>query len=169
MTSWGENEVLHMKWRVLQITAFKRLNHLSNRNEQVLKMNFKLLLKWIFVRNQFYRFSKDEQLLCSKFFELPHKNGRKIWFPKRIRYFQMHSSFNFYLSNQCSNEKVPKTKVVDIEILNNFGIQEFFIWGREEGEKTEFTYPIAIGLPNDGDCVPLVTLPMVAPMWSFIS
>ena len=47
----------------------------------------------------------------------------------------MHSSFNFYLPNQCSNEKVPKTKVVDLEILNNFGIQEFFIWGQEEGEK----------------------------------
>jgi len=39
----------------------------------------------------------------------------------------MHSSFNFYLSNEASNEKVPKTKVVDLEILNNFGIQEFFI------------------------------------------
>jgi len=39
----------------------------------------------------------------------------------------MHSSFNFYLSNQSSNEKVPKTKVVDLEILNNFGIQKFFI------------------------------------------
>jgi len=39
----------------------------------------------------------------------------------------MYSSFNFYLSNQCSNEKVPKTKVVDLEILNNFGIQKFFV------------------------------------------
>ena len=47
----------------------------------------------------------------------------------------MHSSFNFYLSNEVSNEKVPKTKVVDLEILNNFGIQKFFIWGQEEGEK----------------------------------
>ena len=47
----------------------------------------------------------------------------------------MHSSFEFYFSNEASNEKVPKTKVVDLEILNNFGIQEFFIWGQEEGEK----------------------------------
>ena len=42
----------------------------------------------------------------------------------------MHSSFKFYLSNEASNEKVPKTKVVDLEIFNNFGIQEFFIWGQ---------------------------------------
>ena len=129
--SRGENEVLHMKWRVLQITAFKRLNHLSNRNEQVLKMNFKLLLKWIYARNQFYRFSKDEQLSCSKFFELLNKNGRKSSFPKRIRHFQMHSSFNFYLSNLCSNEKVPKTKVVDLKILSKFSVQKFFIWALE--------------------------------------
>ena len=33
----------------------------------------------------------------------------------------------FYLSNQYANEKVPKTKVVDLEILNKFGIQKFFI------------------------------------------
>jgi len=39
----------------------------------------------------------------------------------------MYSSFNFYLSNQCANEKVTKTKVVDIEILSKFGIQKFFI------------------------------------------
>jgi len=39
----------------------------------------------------------------------------------------MHSSFNFYLSNQCSNEKVPKTKVVDLEILSKFDIQKFLI------------------------------------------
>ena len=82
-----ENEILHMKWRVLQNTAVKRLNHLSNRNKQILKMNFKLLLKSIFVQNQSWRFSKDDQLSCSKFFELPHKKGRKGWFLKRIRYF----------------------------------------------------------------------------------
>ena len=39
----------------------------------------------------------------------------------------MHSNFKLYLSYEASNEKVPKTKVVDLEILNNFGIQEFFI------------------------------------------
>ena len=47
----------------------------------------------------------------------------------------MHSSFNFYLLNKASNELLPKTKVVDLEILNNFGIQEFLIWGQENGEK----------------------------------
>jgi hypothetical protein len=39
----------------------------------------------------------------------------------------MPSSFNFYLSNEVSNEKVPETKVVDLEILSKFGIQKFFI------------------------------------------
>ena len=94
-----ENEVLHMKWRVLQITVFKRLNYLSNCNKQVLKINFKPLLKWTFTQNQFYRFSNDKQLSCSKFFVWPHKNGRKIWISKRIGHFQMHSNFKFYLSN----------------------------------------------------------------------
>ena len=37
----------------------------------------------------------------------------------------MHSSFKFYLSNEVSNEKVPKTKVVDLKILSKFGIQRF--------------------------------------------
>ena len=37
----------------------------------------------------------------------------------------MHSSFKFYFSNEASNELLPKTKVVDLEILNNFGIQSF--------------------------------------------
>ena len=39
----------------------------------------------------------------------------------------MHSSFKFYLSNEVSNEKVSKTKVVDLEILSKFDIQKFFI------------------------------------------
>ena len=47
----------------------------------------------------------------------------------------MRSSFKFYLLNHCSNGNVPKTKVVDLEILSKFGIQKFFNWGREEGEK----------------------------------
>ena len=47
----------------------------------------------------------------------------------------MHSSFKFYLSNEASNELLPKMKVVDLEILNNFGIQEFLIWGQQNGEK----------------------------------
>ena len=106
-----------------------------NCNKKVLKINFKPLFKWTFAQNQCYRFSNDEQLSCSKFFKLPYKNRRKSWFPKRIRHFQMHSSFNFYLLNKASNEKVPKTKVVDLEILNNFDIQKFFIWGHENGEK----------------------------------
>jgi len=29
---------------------------------------------------------------------------------------------------------MPKTKVVDLEILNKFGIQKFFNWGQEQGE-----------------------------------
>src|SRR6185295_32416 len=49
--------------------------------------------------------------------------------------FQMYSSFKFYLSNEASNELLPETKVVDLEILNNFGIQKFFIGGHVEGEK----------------------------------
>jgi len=39
----------------------------------------------------------------------------------------MHSSFKFYFSNEASNEKMPKTKVVDLEILSKFDIQKFFI------------------------------------------
>ena len=39
----------------------------------------------------------------------------------------MHSSFKFYLSNEASNEFVPKTKVLDLEILSKFGIHKFFI------------------------------------------
>ena len=31
------------------------------------------------------------------------------------------------VSNEVSNEKVPKTKVVDLEILSKFGIQKFFV------------------------------------------
>ena len=34
----------------------------------------------------------------------------------------MHSSFKFDLSNEASNEKVPKTKVVDLKILSKFDI-----------------------------------------------
>ena len=84
-----------------------------------------------FAQNQCYRFSNDEQLLCLKFYELSHKNGRKIWISKHIGPFQMQSSFKFYLSNEVSNEKVSKTKVVDLEILSKFGIQKFFIWPLE--------------------------------------
>jgi len=47
----------------------------------------------------------------------------------------MHLSFKLYLSNEASNELLPKTKVVDLEILSKFGIQKFFIWSHEEGEK----------------------------------
>jgi len=32
-----------------------------------------------------------------------------------------------FFSNDASNELLPKTKVVDIEILRKFGIQKFFI------------------------------------------
>jgi len=39
----------------------------------------------------------------------------------------MQKSFKFYLSNLCSNEKVPETKVEDLKILNNFRVQKFFI------------------------------------------
>ena len=43
----------------------------------------------------------------------------------------MHSSFKFYLSNKASNEKVPKTKIVGLEILSKFDSQKFFIWPLE--------------------------------------
>ena len=33
-----------------------------------------------------------------------------------------------------SNENLPKTKVVDLEILHTFGIQHFFIWAPEKRE-----------------------------------
>ena len=29
---------------------------------------------------------------------------------------------------------MPKTKVVDLEILSKFGIQKFFVWGQKEVE-----------------------------------
>jgi len=38
----------------------------------------------------------------------------------------MHSSFKFELSKEASNELLPKTKVVDLEILSKFDIQKFF-------------------------------------------
>ena len=126
-----ENEVLHMKWQVLQITVFKRLIYLSNFNKQVLKINFKLLLKWTFVQNQSCRILKRKQLSCSNIFKLLYKKWRKIWISKCIGHFQMHSSFKFYLSTETSNEKVPKMKVVDLKILSKFGIQKFFFMPRK--------------------------------------
>ena len=45
------------------------------------------------------------------------------------------SVYDIFKCIQVSNELLPKTKVVDLEMLNNFGIQEFFIWGQENGEK----------------------------------
>ena len=106
-----ENEVLHMKWRVFQITVFKCLNYLSNCNKQVLKINFKPLFKWTFVQNQSCRVLKRKQLLCSNIFKLLYKKWRKIWISKCIGHFQMHSSFKFYLSNEVSNEKCLKRKL----------------------------------------------------------
>jgi len=50
----------------------------------------------------------------------------------------MYLSFKLYLSNEASNELLPKTKVVDLEILSKFGIQNFFIWGHVEGENFSF-------------------------------
>ena len=50
----------------------------------------------------------------------------------------MHSSFKFYLSNEASNEKVPKTKVVDLKILSKFDIQKFFNLTFRIGRKIEF-------------------------------
>ena len=47
----------------------------------------------------------------------------------------MHSSFKLYLSDHCSNEKVPTMKVLDLKILSKFGIEKFFICGQEKGEK----------------------------------
>ena len=39
----------------------------------------------------------------------------------------MHLSFKLYLSKEASNELLPKTKVVDLEILSKYGIQMIFI------------------------------------------
>ena len=50
------------------------------------------------------------------------KVGEKEWIPKCVGQFQMHSSFKFYPSNHSSNEKVLETKVVDLKILNKFGV-----------------------------------------------
>jgi len=47
---------------------------------------------------------------------------RSIWY-----LFKCTQVSKFYLSNEVSNELLPETKVVDLEILNNFGIQKFFI------------------------------------------
>ena len=127
-----------MKWRDLLITVFKCLGYLSNCNKQVFKINFKPLLKWTFAQNLCCRFWNDEQLSCSMFFELPHKNGRKIWISKCIGPFQVHSSFKFYLSNEDSNELLPETKVVDLEILNNFHVGGFSSWHAKTWEEFEF-------------------------------
>ena len=51
------------------------------------------MLKWTFTQNQCCRVLNDEQLFCLKFFELQHKNIRKIWIPKCIGQFQIHLSF----------------------------------------------------------------------------
>ena len=58
----------------------------------------------------------------------------KVDFRSVYDIFKCTQVSNFYLLKKASNELLPKTKVVDLEILNNFGIQEFFIWGQEKGE-----------------------------------
>ena len=73
-------------------------------------MNFKSLLKWIFVQNRSLNFE-----VYSTF-----SNALKF----RILTFKRSFKWTFV-----------KTKVVDLKILNNFGIQEFLIWGQENGEK----------------------------------
>ena len=55
------------------------------------------------------------------------KVGEKFEFQSILDIFKCTQVSIFYLSNEVSNEKVPKMKVVDLEILNNFGIQEFVI------------------------------------------
>ena len=47
------------------------------------------------------------------------------------RIFSNALKFQIYLSNEASNEKVPKTKVVDLKILSKFGIQKFFFMPRK--------------------------------------
>lgn len=47
----------------------------------------------------------------------------------------MHTSFKFYLSNEASNEFVPKRKVVGFRILDNFCIQSFLLFNLKFGEK----------------------------------
>ena len=55
------------------------------------------------------------------------KLGQKVDFRSVYDNFKCIQISIFYLSNQCSNEKVPKTKVVDLEILSKFDIQKFLI------------------------------------------
>ena len=43
------------------------------------------------------------------------------------RTFSNALKFQILTFKKASNELFPKTKVVDLEILNNFGIQEFLI------------------------------------------
>ena len=55
---------------------------------------------------------------------------------------------------------MPKTKVVDLEILSKFGIQKFFVWGQEEGEtfslqKESLNFELFTRLPS--------TLPLSLP------
>ena len=108
--SRGENEVLHMKWRVLQITAFKRLNHLSNRNEQVLKMNFKLLLKSIFVQNQSWRFSQDNSRVQS-FSSYHTKMGENVDFRSVYDIFKCIQVSIFIFQTSVQMKKCLKQKL----------------------------------------------------------
>ena len=50
----------------------------------------------------------------------------------------MHSSFNFYLSNEASNEFLSKTKVVGFQKTNNFHVQSFSSYHTKMGENFEF-------------------------------
>ena len=140
-SKWG-SKVLYIKWRVLQITVSNCLNYLPNCNKQVFKINFKPLLKWTFPKTNVVGFGMTNNFCVQSFSSCHTKMGEKFEFRSVWYIFKYTQVLNFYLSNEVSNEKVPKTKVVDLEILYNFCIQKFFIWGHIEGEKlnlqTEF-------------------------------
>ena len=53
--------------------------------------------------------------------------GGQVDFRSVYDIFKYTQVLNFIFLNEASNELLPKTKVVDLEILNKFGIQNFFI------------------------------------------
>ena len=61
--------------------------------------------------------------------------GEKCDFRSVYDIFKCTQVSYFYLLKKDSNEPFPKTKVVDLKILNNFGIQEFFSFEARKKEK----------------------------------
>ena len=70
-----------------------------------------------------------------KVFRVATQKWEKKLISEKYRIFSNALKFQILFSNHCSNEKVPKTKVIDLKILSKFGIQKFFIRDLEIGEK----------------------------------